>query len=239
MVAPADTTIGMSFDPLKWATRVVLVALSLTIAIDLIATVSDASYHSLVERIPSGGVTPEQAQAADDRQTTIGVVQLVLFGATAIVFISWFARAHRNLGRLGIYDLRWGLGWAVGAWFVPLLNFVRPKSIANDIWRGSDPDLPAQARLPSADISAVPWYHTAWWALLIVDGLFARFAYQNLLNAETVSSLSSATVELLVSDSLDMLAAALAIAVVYQTVKRQRLRARVLADHAAQSGSHT
>ena len=74
----------MSFDPLKWATRVVLVALSLTIAIDLIATVSDASYHSLVVRIPSGGVTPEQAQAADDRQTTIGVVQLVLF------------RRHRN-----------------------------------------------------------------------------------------------------------------------------------------------
>jgi hypothetical protein len=34
------------------------------------------------------------------------------------------------------------------------------------------------------------------------------------------------------------LAAALAIAVVYQTAKRQRLRARVLADHAAHSGGH-
>jgi Domain of unknown function (DUF4328) len=138
----------MSFDPLKWATRVVLVALSLTIAIDLVAVVSDASYHSLVERIPGGGVTPEQAQAADDRQSKIGVVQLLLFGATAIVFILWFFRAYRNLGRLGINGLRWSERWAVGAWFVPLLNFVRPKSIANDIWRGSDPGLAAQAPLP-------------------------------------------------------------------------------------------
>ena len=229
----------MSFDPLKWATRVVLVALCLTIALDLIALVSDASYHSLVERIATGGVTSEQVQAADDRQSTIGVVQLVLLGATGIVFIFWFSRADRNLGRLGIRDLRWGQGWAVGAWLVPLLNFVRPKSIANDIWRGSKPNLPAQAGLPSGDTGDVPWYHTAWWALFIVDGLFARFAYQNVRDAETVSRLSSATTQVLVSDSLDTLAAALAIAVVYQTAKRQRLRARVLADHAADSGGHT
>jgi Domain of unknown function (DUF4328) len=230
----------MSFDPLKWATRVVLVALSLTIAIDLVAVVSDASYHSLVERIPGGGVTPEQAQAADDRQSKIGVVQLLLFGATAIVFILWFFRAYRNLGRLGINGLRWSERWAVGAWFVPLLNFVRPKSIANDIWRGSDPGLAAQAPLPpGGDLGRVPWYHTAWWALFIVSGLFERFAYQHFLNADTASSLSSATAELLVSDSLDIVAAALAIAVVYQTVKRQRLRARVLSDQAAQSGDRT
>jgi hypothetical protein len=235
----AETATSRPFNPLKWATRVVLVALFLTIALDVIDMVFDVSYHNLIERIPSGGVTPEQAQAADDRLTNIGAAEFVVFGATAIVFIFWFSRAYRNLRRLGIFELRWREGWAVGAWFVPLLNFVRPKSIANDIWRGSDPELRARASLPSASLSAVPWFHTAWWAVFILDGLFARVAYQRFLDADTVSNLSSATTELLVSDSLDIVAAALAIAVVYQTVKRQRLRARVLADHATQSGSDT
>jgi hypothetical protein len=235
----AQTPSSRPFDPLVWLTRLVLSLLVLTIALDLVAIISDVSYHGLVERLLNGGVTPDQAQAADHRQSTIGVLQLILLGATGIVFIFWFSRAYRNLSRLGISHLRWGERWAVGAWLVPLLNCVRPKSIANDIWRGSAPHLPAQAGLPSGDMGDVPWYHTAWWALFILDGLFARFAYQNLRDAETLSSLSSATVQVLVSDSLDILAAALAIAVVYQTVKRQRLRARVLADHAAQSGGHT
>jgi hypothetical protein len=162
--------------------------------------------------------------------------QITLYIATAIVFIPWFYGAYRNLSRLGINDLRWGKGWAIGAWFVPLLNFVRPKSIANDIWRGSDPDLPARAGLPSG---GVPWYHSAWWTFFIGSGIFYWLAYGNVRDAETPSSLSSATAYLLIADSLDILAAALAIAVVYQTVKRQRLRARVLADHATQSGSDT
>jgi hypothetical protein len=232
--AAAETVTGKPFDPLKWATRLVLLALSLTIALDLIAVISDADYHSLIERISNGDAPLEQVQAADDRQSTINVVEVVLFILTAIVFIFWFFRAYRNLTRLGIQDLRWGKNWAIGAWFVPLLNFVRPKSIANDIWRGSDPGLPARAGLPSV---GVPWYHSAWWLVFIGGGIFSRIAYQQFRDADTLSGLSSASVALEVSDSLDILAAALAIAVVYQTVKRQRRRARALADYAAQSGS--
>jgi hypothetical protein len=63
---------------------------------------------------------------------------------------------------------------------------VRPKSIANDIWRGSDPGLAAHAPLPpGGDLGRLPWYHPAWWALFIVSGLFERFANQHFLNAET------------------------------------------------------
>ena len=34
--------------------------------------------------------------------------------------------------------LRYGNGWAIGAWFVPILSLVRPKQMANEIWRGSE-----------------------------------------------------------------------------------------------------
>jgi len=36
-------------------------------------------------------------------------------------------------------ERRFGVGWAIGAWFVPVLNFWRPKQTANDIWSASDP----------------------------------------------------------------------------------------------------
>src|SRR5215213_2684690 len=34
-------------------------------------------------------------------------------------------------------DRRYGTGWALGSWFVPILNAWRPKQIINDIWHQS------------------------------------------------------------------------------------------------------
>ncbi len=72
-----------------------------------------------------------------------------------------FLRAYANGPALGLHDPRFGKGWAIGAWFVPILNLFRPKQIANDIWRGSDSALPAHA--------SDSWYNRptpvllAWW----------------------------------------------------------------------------
>jgi hypothetical protein len=43
--------------------------------------------------------------------------------------------------------MRWSAGWAIGAWFVPVLSLVRPKAILNDIWRASDPRVSAGSSL--------------------------------------------------------------------------------------------
>jgi Domain of unknown function (DUF4328) len=160
------------FDPLRWTTRLVLGVLFLTIALDVVAVVSDLSYHSLIERLSNGGdVSPAKIQCADDRQSTIGWVQTGIFVIAAIFFITWFSRAYKNLGRLGVEALRWREGWAIGAWFVPFLNFVRPKAIANDIWRGSDPQ--RQPRTDLLEDTSVPWYFDVWWGLFIVGWIFS------------------------------------------------------------------
>ena len=46
--------------------------------------------------------------------------------------------------------LRYGTGWAIGAWFIPIFNLFRPKQIANDIDRASAPDAGHDQRLASA-----------------------------------------------------------------------------------------
>ena len=220
------------FDPLTWTSRLALAALALTLALDVVAVVSDISYHRLIEEVASGtDVSIAKAQAADDRQNTIGQVQLALFAATAVVFIVWFHRAYRNLGALGVLRLRWGTGWAVGAWFVPFLNLVRPKSIANDMWRGSDPDLAQEIGDPNG---SVPWFHTLWWVAFLADGVFSRVAARLLADAESISEISSATTMLAVSDSFDIVACLLAIGVVSATTARHRRRAAVLGARATE-----
>ena len=116
------------FDPLIWPTRLALGALGAALVLNTLALVSDVSYHDLIHRLVNGGdVSLADAQAADDRQFRIADAELAVFALTALAFVVWFYRAYENLRALGVLSLRWGTGWAVGGWFVPFLNFVRPK----------------------------------------------------------------------------------------------------------------
>jgi hypothetical protein len=204
---------------------VVLGALVLCAALDLVGIVSDSSYGQLIQRVLDGRpVLMSEIQAADGRQTAIGWGQLALFLATGIVFVVWFEQAYENVARLGVGGLRWSRRWAAGAWFVPFLNFVRPKAIANDIWRGSDPALPANSVVPEG---SVPWFLNVWWIGFLVSGIFSRISFQAYRSAATLSALNSATTVDLAGDAIDIVAAVFAIIVVVELTRRQRERAAV------------
>ncbi|MYZ36357.1 MULTISPECIES: DUF4328 domain-containing protein [unclassified Streptomyces] len=69
--------------------------------------------------------------------TTVGLVAI-------IVFVLWFRRCRHNAELLSPGSFTYSPGWAVGAWFTPVLMFWRPRRIALDIHRvlthGSAPD---------------------------------------------------------------------------------------------------
>jgi hypothetical protein len=208
----------------KALTTAVVVALVLCAVLDIVAVVSDVSYRNMLQQAMSGvSISLQRANAADHRQAVIGWWQIAVFLATAVLFISWFRRAYTNVGRLGVDGLRYGSGWAVGAWFVPFLNFVRPKAIANDIWRGSDPKLAPEATVSLS--TPVPWVLNVWWAAFLIAGIVGRFAFSSARNAKTLSGLNSATTVLLVSDAIDLVAAIAAVAVVREIFRRQQARA--------------
>ena len=64
--------------------------------------------------------------------------------------------------------LRFGAGWSIGAWFIPIFNLWRPKQIANDIWRGGDPA--ARDNSAWAALRVSPLVHW-WWALYLLAGM--------------------------------------------------------------------
>jgi hypothetical protein len=116
----------------------VQVALVAVILAALAALIANVFYIGILgdfirERPPSVSSTENAVDAARSTYTILRIAE----GVTAIAFLFWFYRAYRNLIRTGIRDVRFSTGWAVGGWFIPFFNFVRPKQVANDIWKGS------------------------------------------------------------------------------------------------------
>jgi hypothetical protein len=155
----------------------------------------------------------------------VAAVQGGLWIAVVVLWIIWFHRAYTNLRPLGVPELRFGTGWAIGAWFVPVLNLWRPKQIANDIWRGSDPEAGAQmgSGWREKDVPAVfQW----WWAAFLVSQWVGNVAVRAAFRAESAPELANAAVAYGISDAFDALAAVLALTVVSRTTDRQEERAR-------------
>lgn len=181
----------------------------------------------------------EPSQVAAGSFNVLDVVEMVFSGlglavylATGIVFLVWFRRAYRNLLALDASSaMQYGPGWAVGAWFVPFLNLIRPKRIMDDIWRGTDPAPHVRTATPREAKS--PALILAWWIAWLVSLWAGRAAFRAFMSAETIPELTSAY-RLSIGVSLaDIAVGILAIAVVLRVSQRQRTRAMVLASEEA------
>lgn len=220
-----------SFKSLSSLSMWVIALLIAMIILDVIAIVSSISYLDLIERTNDGTVAFDEANSADERQASIAMTQLLSIVVTGIFFIIWFRRAYRNLGPLGVRWLRYKPGWAVGGWFVPFLNLVRPKQIANDIWRSTDAGLPSELDGPGIGRPVSPLLNW-WWALFLISSWVdsaAGAAYGD----ESLGGLESATQTAMAGSAVDAIAALLAIFVVSKIAKRQHERYASLEQEAA------
>lgn len=139
---------------------------------------------------------------------------------TGIAFAVWTLRVYSNLEPLGADQPRYGKGWAIGGWLVPVLNYWRPKQIVNDAWRAADPALPLgrNREWPGRPVaSLLDW----WWALFVASSLGVVATVLLPVSAGT------ALVAMLV-DAARIGAAVLAAAVVNRLSRRQTARDQAL-----------
>ncbi len=154
------------------------------------------------------------------------VVQLAIYVVGGVLFIVWFHRAYGNLGALGVRRPRRRSGWAIGGWFVPFMNLVVPKQLANDIWRSGDPELDAgDAHWGSRPVSGV--VHL-WWALWILSGVSFRYSTTSMSAADTFDGLHASIVADAVCQVFGVAAAVAAVWVVKRASERQERRARLI-----------
>ena len=140
------------------------------LVVSALAALSDLSLLRYIQEISSGGpVNESRADGIDTRQAMMGMVQLGLFVTCAITFLMWFHRAHKNLKAGGLNDLRYTPGWAVGGFFVPFLNFVRPFQVMKEVWIGSA-NLSGDVEAESWPTPLVGW----WWAFFLSSSVLSN-----------------------------------------------------------------
>ena len=161
---------------------------------------------------------------------------------SGILFAVWFYRAYQNVLALRATG-RYSPGWAIGAWFVPILNLFRPKQIADDIWRTSDPALSTEPGSSWMELKVDPllhWWWAAWVLTSVVGIVLFPIAFFGQPNASDIFSESGAngpsfapfirafSMTIVASSASRIVAGLLAIRVVKVLTERQAERAAQL-----------
>jgi len=199
-----------------------------TLVISVVAAVSGFFEISLLHRIGAGLISETEANANDLRQGAIGILQFLITLATAAAFLTWFYRAHKNLPRLGARNLEYSPGWAVGGFFVPFLNLVRPYQVMREVWCRSYPQSPEsgatlEGQSPQTPtLTLVGW----WWGLFLLSGALGRISARIALAGDpTLQQLKIGSVASLISDLIDIPTAWLAIRIIGHITPWQNERA--------------
>lgn len=139
-----------------------------------------------LDLLGSGHFTREAGRANDVREQVIGLFQLALFVFTTVIFGRWIVRAHRNVRAQGAQDLRITPGWALGYFFVPIVNLWRPYQAMCDLWKASH-NPATWAVMETGPILG------AWWILWIGSGILGRISIKMTAHADGIAALESAT----------------------------------------------
>lgn len=195
------------------------VLLMLCIAIDAIAILSNLSQYKLLSRAAGGvSVTSAEAAANDARHGMIGVFQVLAFAATACCWLIWFHRAYSNLRLMGTKRTNFTPTWALGCWFVPVVNLFRPYQITKELWLRGARGNSVESIKGSASPTIVVW----WWLLNLVTGFLGHVLMQWSPRAKGISAFQGITITGVVLNVVGIVSAILAIAVVRNIDRQQQ-----------------
>jgi hypothetical protein len=220
--------------PATQAARWIKILFGVALALCVVGVYSGVLQIDLISRAFSDGITEEEANINDLRQQVIGILQLIVIIGTMIAFLVWFYRVYGNLLWLGGRHPEYTPGWAVGGFFVPFLNLVRPFQIMREVWHGSDPS-PVDEKITSGAVSiqnkvGTPPLVGWWWALFLLSSFLGNIIMRrSFAENQTLDDLHTLSMLEVVSDVLDIPAIILAVRLVdritgWQIQRAERLR---------------
>lgn len=156
------------------------------------------------------------------------LLYVTVYAAAAATFLMWLYRVQANLPALGIADARWGPWWAIGCWFVPVMNWVVPFMVVRDLWKASGPE----ARPGSWRNLPTPPQLWCWWGLWLMGGLVISVGWGfSLQGRRTLADSIQASIADSIGTLLMILCTVFAAMIVAQVDRRQAAR------HAALGGA--
>ncbi len=187
------------------------------LALHLAAAVVDYSYFSMIGELISETFTGTltEVEGIESRVDLFWFYGLVVLGISGIVWLVWLYRLYANVEHLG-RKRRYGLGWAIGGWFVPILSVVRPFSVTRDVWVKSSPAVTEPE--PSPD--EAPSVYLVWWLTWVVAEGFI-FAATAQVDDSTLEGMRTVVGWWVAGDLVNVVVSVLALVVVQSLTQRQ------------------
>ncbi|MBC2901422.1 DUF4328 domain-containing protein [Streptomyces cupreus] len=198
--------------------RAAVAGLGLVIATDLVAVWADYGMYDLWADYADGtydAVLDGRASRVERLYSWTGMAQTAALIASVVLFLCWFHRVRVNAEVFSPFGHSKKRGWAIGGWFVPIIHLWYPRRITLDIWDASSP-------------WAAPRPHglvNAWWTLWVISLIAGRASFTQYKQSKTPKEIQDAVQSVLITDVLDIAAAALAIAVVLRLTRMQHEKA--------------
>ena len=162
----------------KLSTLLLIVA-----GVSLLRVVSSLMQLKLLSHAPYGLT---EAHANDMRERWIQIAHLVVWLAAAVMFGRWIYCAHRNLPALGTRHMRFRPRWAVGSFFVPIVNLWAPFQAMRDLAKAS--------RSPTHwELEDTPLLIITWWVLWVIVEFLGNARFRIELQARTIPELLTLT----------------------------------------------
>lgn len=144
-------------------------------------------------------------------------VKVLAYIGSIVFFLMWLYRAYKNLEAINVRNLDASPGWAVGYWFIPILNLFKPLKIVSEVYNGSDPEI-AREGYGFSDTSANTTIGF-WWACWVFSNIAGRIADAIEKAAKDVTETS--VIVYIVSLSFGILAGILLIFIIREIDDRQ------------------
>lgn len=184
--------------PMRWLRRV----LFLMVAGDLVALAADAyERHVLRQIIAHSFVDVETMRAAaelsDGLQRVTAVLRVLLLVVAYVIGGRWIILAARNVRAFGAQGLAVSPGWAVGWYFIPFANLIKPFQAMDEIWRAS-------ASAANWRQVATPTLLRFWWGCWLVVGVLGNASMRFALRAKELDQLLLANAVGIASEIADI-----------------------------------
>ena len=204
--------VAYSFVKDPWVlTKALKVMLWVYLGVVVISMLSDFAQLSLAT---GGDITTEAAEANDDRQGVIGILYLVVFIATGVLFLRWIHRANRNCRGFGAIGMQYTPGWSIGSYFIPFMNLVAPYQAMREISQVSADPRRWQAQAGGALLG---W----WWALWLLSNVLGQIVFRTSMEVTDADSLQLATVVSIISAFGDIALTLVAVSLISSIMAKQ------------------
>ena len=212
-------------------TKILLVAYIASVLFASLATWMEISLLQNIEFATDSEISNNESIVGLSSLITL----FVLLGFI-ITFLMWLHRASSNLASLGYVNQRFSPGWAVGWWFIPIMNLFRPFLVMKEIWKASHPENNRLSKPESAnrlmyqkdELSSdlIGW----WWGFWLVSNWIGNAALRGYFRADTAEQLIiSNSVQLFVSGA-DIVAAIMLFLIVNQITNNQEIKSQTVSN---------